>query len=131
MAKSYIEIKRIIQPLYQRYRNTYRGPRSSQKENLEMNKIYIDLKRLDEKIDSLNKKVYEDVRIIVGQVDPETYSIHTPYEDGSYYLFDDLQFEYYGDSATPDYLQIDTTLTISSKMSKMANKIKRLEKDNR
>ena len=128
MAKSYIEIKRIIQPLYQRYRNTYRGPRSSQKENLEMNKIYIDLKRLDEKIDSLNKKVYEDVRIIVGQVDPETYSIHTPYEDGSYYLFDDLQFEYYGDSAAPDYLQIDTTLTISSKMSKMENKIKRLEK---
>jgi hypothetical protein len=128
MAKSYIEIKRIIQPLYQRYRNTYRGPRSSQKENLEMNKIYIDLKRLDEKIDSLNKKIYEDVRIIVGQVDPETYSIHTPYEDGSYYLFDDLQFEYYGDSAAPDYLQIDTTLTISSKMSKMENKIKRLEK---
>jgi hypothetical protein len=128
MARSYIEIKRIIQPLYQRYRNTYRGPRSSQKENLEMNKIYIDLKRLDEKIDSLNKKIYEDVRIIVGQVDPETYSIHTPYEDGSYYLFDDLQFEYYGDSAAPDYLQIDTTLTISSKMSKMENKIKRLEK---
>jgi transcription initiation factor IIE alpha subunit len=128
MAKSYIEIKRIIQPLYERYRNTYRGPRSSEKENLEMNKIYIDLKRLDEKIDYLNNKVYQDVRIMVGQVDPETYSIHTPYEDGSYYLFDDLQFEYYGDSATPDYLQIDTTLTISSKMSKMLQKIKRLEK---
>ena len=126
MAKSYIEIKRIIQPLYERY--IYRGPRSSEKENLEMNKIYIDLKRLDEKIDYLNNKVYQDVRIIVGQVDPETYSIHTPYEDGSYYLFDDLQFEYYGDSATPDYLQIDTTLTISSKMSKMLHKIKRLEK---
>ena len=54
MAKSYIEIKRIIQPLYERYRNIYRGPRSSEKENLEMNKIYIDLKRLDEKIDYLN-----------------------------------------------------------------------------
>jgi transcription initiation factor IIE alpha subunit len=128
MAKSYIEIKRIIQPLYERYRNTYRGPRSSEKENLEMGKIYIDLKRLDKKIDYLNDKVYQDIRVIVGQVDPETYSIHTPYEDGSYYLFDDLKFEFYGDSATPDYLQIDTTLTIGSKMSKMLQKIKRLEK---
>jgi hypothetical protein len=128
MARSYIEIKRIIQPLYERYRNTYRGPRSSEKENLEMDKIYIDLKRLDQKIDYLNDKVYQDVRVVVGQVDPETSSIHTAYEDGSYYLFDDLKFEYYGDSATPDFLQIDTTLTISSKMSKMLQKIKRLEK---
>jgi hypothetical protein len=128
MPKSYIEIKRIIQPLYERYRNTYRGPRSSEKENLEMDKIYIDLKRLDKKIDYLNDKVYQDIRIMVGQVDPEKSSIHTTYEDGSYYLFDDIQFEYYGDSATPNFLQVDTTLTISSKMSKMLQKIKRLEK---
>jgi hypothetical protein len=128
MPKTYIEIKRIIQPLYERYRNTYRGPRSSQKENLEMDKIFIDLKRLDKKIDYLNDKVYSDIRVLVGQVDPETGPIHSTSPDGDFYAFNDVKFEYYGDSATPDYLRVDTTLTISSKMSKMLQKIKRLEK---
>jgi hypothetical protein len=128
MPKTYIEIKRIIQPLYEMYRNTYRGPRSSQKENLEMDKIFIDLKRLDKKIDYLNDKVYSDIRALVGQVDPETGPIHSTSPDGDFYAFNDVKFEYFGDSATPDYLKVDTTLTISSKMSKMLQKIKRLEK---
>jgi hypothetical protein len=127
MARSYSEVKRIIQPLYQRYRNTFRGPRSSQKENLEMNKILIDFKRLDEKIDNLNNKLYEDVRIFIGQVDPETFSIHTEYEDGSYYEFDDIRIEFSGDSATPDYVVIDTTSTITGKISRINQKIKYLE----
>lgn len=127
MAKSYSEVKRIIQPLYQRYRNTFRGPRSSQKENLEMNKILIDLKRLDEKVDNLNDKLYEDVRIFVGQVDPEMTGIHTEYEDGLYYEFDDVRIEFSGDSATPDYVVIDTTSTIIGKISRINQKIKYLE----
>lgn len=127
MAKSYLEIKRIVQPLYQRYRNTFRGPRSSQKENLEMNKILIDLKRLDEKVDNLNNKLYENVRIFVGQVDPESAGIHSEYEDGLYYEFDDIQVEFSGDSATPDYVVVDTTSTIIGKMSRINQKIKYLE----
>ena len=61
MAKTYTENKRLIQPLYQRYRNIFRGSRDSKKENLEMNKILIDLHRLDDKADALIAKSYSDI----------------------------------------------------------------------
>jgi hypothetical protein len=127
MARTYTEFKRIIQPLFQRYRNTFRGPRSSAKENLEMNKMLIDLKKLDEKADYLNEKTYSSIQIFVGQVDPEQLQIHDDYEDGKYYRFDDVIFEFFGDGATPDYLEIDTTSTVSSKLSRIAEKVKELE----
>jgi hypothetical protein len=128
MAKSYIEIKRIIQPLFQRYRNTYRGPRSSEKENLEMNKILIDLKRLEQKVNNLNNDSYEDVRIFIGQVDPELVAIHSENEDGLYYSFNDIKVHYANDSATPSYVEIETISTLAGKMSRILQKIKMLEK---
>ena len=127
MAKTYTEIKRIVQPLYQRYRNVFRGPRSSHLENLEMNKILIDLRRLEEKSNLLNEKVYEDIRIFVGQVDPEIYGIHDEREDGLYYTFDDIKIFPYGESPTPNYVEIPTTITIAAKISKLAHKLKVLE----
>jgi len=128
MAKTYTEIKRIIQPLYQRYRNVFRGPRNSEMENMEMNKILIDMHRLDEYILNVDDRIYDEQRILVGHVDPEKPQIHEEYYDGKYYIFSDVQFEYYGDSATPDYLQIDTLDTAASKLTRLSKKIKILEK---
>jgi hypothetical protein len=129
MARSYKEKKRISQPLYQRYRNTYRGPRSSQVENMEMNKILIDIKILEEKIEALNLKVYEDVRVFVNQVDPELNEIHNLEDDGFYYTFtrDMLTFNEYNGSPNPDYLEIPVLNTISGRLSRMAEKVKNLE----
>lgn len=127
MAKTYVEIKRVIQPLYQKYRSIFRGPRSTHYENLEMNKILIDFKRLDERIDQADARVYEDVRVFIGQVDPEAAQIHDRREDGDYYSFSDIEIFIDGDSATPDYLEIPTTITISSKLTNLAHKIKMLE----
>jgi hypothetical protein len=92
-----------------------------------MNKMLIDLKKLDEKADYLKNKTYSDIQILVGQVDPEQVQIHDDYEDGKYYRFDDVIFEFFGDGATPDYLEIDTTSTVSSKLSRIAEKVKELE----
>ena len=128
MARTYTEIKKIIQPLYQRYRSVFRGPRNSEMENLEMNKLLIDMHRLEESIQSINDRIYDEQRIFVGQSDPEKTQIHEEYEDGKYYIFNDIQFEYYGDSATPDYVQIDTLDTVASKMNRLSKKIKMLEK---
>lgn len=127
MAITYRSPRRLIQPLFQRYRNTFRGPRSSHLENLEMGKILIDFKRLDEKADFLNEKVYSDIQIFVGQVDPEQTPVHEEYEDGKYYVFEGILMEYYGDSATPSSLSIDTVSTLSSKLSKIHRKIITLE----
>lgn len=127
MARTYVEVKRIIQPLFERYRNVFRGPRSSAKENLEMNKMLIDLKRLDEKADYLNNKTYSDIQIFVGQGDPEQVQIHDQYDDGKYYRFNDVIFEFYGDSATPDYLEIDTVSTMAAKLARITEKVKELE----
>jgi hypothetical protein len=128
MAKTYTENKRLIQPLYQRYRNIFRGSRDSKKENLEMNKILIDFYRLDDKADELIAKSYNDIRILIGQVDPEAVGIHIPGDDGIYYAFEDIKVHFADDSATPNYVEVDTTFTISGKMSRMLKKIKNLEK---
>ena len=78
-------------------------------------------------VDNLNNSVYDNVRIFVGQRDPEAANIHDENEDGKYYIFDDVQVEFYGDSATPDYVQVDTLDTMSSKMSRMNHKIRLME----
>lgn len=127
MAITYREIKRFIQPLYQRYRNIFRGPRDSSLENLEMNKILIDLKRLDSYIENVEDSTYENIRILIGQRDPQDISIHEEYNDGKYYVYGDIVFEYDGDSATPYYLQIDTVPTLLSKLSRLDFKLKKLE----
>lgn len=127
MAKTYTEIKRIVQPLYQKYRNVFRGPRSSHLENLEMNKILIDLKRIDQQTDLINEKIYENIRIFIGQVDPEASAIHEQRIDGLYYTFDDVQLFPYGESPTPNYIEIPTTITVSSRLSRLSHKLKVLE----
>ena len=128
MAITYREIKRIVQPLFSRYRNTFRGPRDSEKQNLEMNKILIDIKRLEEKINILNEKVYTDVQVILGYGDPEEVQVHGEYEDGKYYIFDDILVKYLDESATPEYVQIDTMQTAAGKLNRIAKKVKELEK---
>jgi hypothetical protein len=127
MAITYRETKRLIQPLLKRFRNTFRGSRDSAKENLFMHQMKIDLHRLDQSVDLLDDNLYENVRVFIGQVDPETVVIHEEYEDGRYYSFSDLLIEYYGDSATPTNLTIDTIPTISSKLDRIYRKIKFLE----
>ena len=127
MAITYRSPRRLIQPLFQRYRNTFRGPRSSNLENLEIGKVLIDIKRLEEKVDYLDEKVYSDIQIFVGQVDPEGVPVHEEYADGKYYVFEDILVEYYDDSATPSTLSIDTISTLSSKLYKIHRKIITLE----
>lgn len=128
MAITYKEGRRLIQPLFQRYRNIFRGPRSSHLKNLEMNKILIDLKRLDEKADNLNEKLYKDIQIFMGQVDPLLIQVHEEYEDGKYYIFENVLVDYFGDSATPTNLTIDTVSTMAGKLSRINEKVKKLEK---
>lgn len=128
MAISYREGRRFIQPLFQRYRNIFRGPRSSHLKNLEMNKILIDIKRLDEKADNLDEKLYKDIQIFIGQVDPLLVEVHEEYEDGKYYIFENVLVDYFGDSATPTNLSIDTVSTMAGKLSRINEKVKKLEK---
>lgn len=127
MAKTYREeaSKRFIQPLFQRLRAIYKGPRQSQKENLEMNKFLVDVSFLDEKADNLNNSVYDNVRIFVNQNDPEKSPIHDLGDDGYYYTFMDVREHMW--HATPSYVELDTTFTIQGKLDKMMQKIKVLE----
>ncbi len=54
--------------------------------------------RLDGYIQDIDEQIYEQQRIFVGQLDPEKVQIHEEYNDGKYYIFDDVQIEYYSDS---------------------------------
>lgn len=127
MPRTYIENnnKRFIQPFFQKVRAVFKGPRESLKENLEMNKFLIDVKRLDEKADNLDSSLYDSVRIFVNQNDPEKASIHDLGDDGYYYTFQEVREQLW--HATPTYVDLDTTFTIQGKLDKMAQKIKVLE----
>lgn len=127
MAKTYNQNKRYIEPLYQRHRGVYQGPRESQKENLEMNQFLTDTLRIENQLLKINSLIIDNVRIFIGALDVEFSEIHTEYEDGKKYIFDDVDIFYENFSITEDNLEIDTLPTIDSKLHRLTQKIKILE----
>lgn len=127
MALTYREDKdkRFVQPLFQRLRAVFKGPRDSIKENLEMNKFLVDVKKLDQKADAMDSSLYDSVRIFVNQNDPEKTPIHDYGDDGYYYTFNEIREHMW--HATPTYVDLDTTFTIQGKLDKIAQKVKALE----
>lgn len=127
MAKTYNQNKRYVEPMYQRSRGIYQGPRESQKENLEMNQFLTDTLRIEDRLIKIDSAIIDNVRIFVGALDVELAEIHTEYEDGKKYTFDDVDVFYANFSISEDDLEIDTLPTIGSKLQRLSQKIKILE----
>ena len=119
--------KRLIEPLFSRFRQKYRGTRNSKKENLEINSLLADFNRINNQLDStsltcdsysigISGKIFslveEEVLVDGVNIQPEGVTAYS------------LDID-----ATPSAssISINDIVKITGKLSRLQNKIKFLE----
>jgi len=119
------KINRIIEPLYQIDRVKFKSPRNSLMENLESNLLKIDFSRILNHLNEVDNSILDKLTYFVGDI--TDYTEQVKLDDGISYDFAPLQR--YIDEASPslETLTIDTTNKLSGKLSRLINKVSRLE----
>lgn len=119
------KINRIIEPLYQIDRVKFKSPRNSLMENLESNLLKIDFSRILNHLNEVDNSILDKLKYFIGDI--TDYTEQAKLEDGISYDFPALQR--YIDEASPslETLTIDTTNKLSGKLSRLINKVSRLE----
>jgi len=119
--------KRLIEPLFSRFRQKYRGTRNSKKENLEINSLLADFNRINNQLDSIsltcdsysigiNGKIFslveQEVLVDGVNIQPEGVTAYSLNID-----------------ATPSAssISINDIVKITGKLSRLQSKIKFLE----
>lgn len=133
-----IKKKNIRQPLFNRVRAFYRGPRKTTIENLLHQKIYLDIKRIYIELELINTKIFNKVQIFIGAEKLSTHKIDniadSPYYGAKYQdlTSDGLLFFNAHAAATPSFgdetAKLYTTSSIASKLSTLNFKINQLER---
>lgn len=130
MAKTYLDnaIKsRVKQPLLSREVTKYRSHRVSEKENLETNLIKMDLNRVMSSLNQADASILVDLRYLVGDVRDLNEEVEL--NDGLKYEIDNVEVYIDNDSPSIEDLSIETIGVLMSKLSRIENKISRLEKE--
>jgi len=119
------KINRIIEPLYQIDRAKFKSPRNSLMENLESNLLKIDFSRILNHLNEVDNSILDKLTYFIGDI--TDYTEQAKIDDGISYDFASLQR--YIDEASPslETLTIDTTNKLSGKLSRLINKVSRLE----
>lgn len=131
MAKTFNQINkitRIREPLYTRNRVKYRAVRNSQQENVETNMIKIDISRLLNELNAIDTSILNNLKIVIGNKLDITTDILL--NDGLSYQVEGVDFTFNDNnmmSTTIEDIEIDTIDKISSKISRLYNKINILE----
>jgi hypothetical protein len=121
--------RRIVEPLFTRSRQRYKGPRSSQSENIEMNSLILDLERVKIDLDSVETSILSITRDVVGNVKVITEA--EKLTDGPLVEIDGVKFNL--DKAGDPYgsnleeVFISNLNTLAAKISRLESKVKRLE----
>jgi hypothetical protein len=131
MAKTYNNPKitqRIREPLFQVNRVRFRGSRESQCENLETNFLQLDLTRILNELESIDIDILNKLSYLIGEPADVTNAVNL--NDGLTYSIDDVNIFIDKDGSVEEALEIDVMNKISSKLSRLLNKIQRLENGN-
>lgn len=127
MAKTYTNqknIDRLREPLFQISRTKFRGVRSSLNENLETNLLKLDLTRISNELDNVDSSILDDLVFLIGDINDINQSVLQ--NDGLSYMISGVKF-YFDDTTSLSDLEIDTVNKLSSKLSRLTNKVQRLE----
>lgn len=127
MPKTYSNqenIERFREPVFSIRRAKFRGSRSSESENLETNLIKIDFSRILKELETISTTIEDDLVYLIGDINDITTEVLA--NDGLSYAINGVQF-YYHDTLTTESLEIDTISKISGKLSRLINKVQRLE----
>lgn len=114
------------QPLLKIDRVKYRSYRDSQQENVETNLFKIDLSRVLGDLNKVDDTVLVDLRYLIGDISDQTEN--TDLQGGLSYSVPNVQM-YSDDNSQTSDLEVETISKISSRLSRLKNKIYRLEKD--
>ena len=131
MATTYNNPKitqRIREPLFQVNRVRFRGRRESQCENLETNFLQLDLTRILNELESIDVDIFTKLTYFIGETPDMTNAVKL--NDGLTYPIDDVNIFIDKDGSVEEVLEIDVMNKISSKLSRLLNKIQRLENGN-
>ena len=131
MATTYNNPKitqRIREPLFQVNRLRFRGSRESQCENLETNFLQLDLTRILNELESIDIDILNKLSYLIGETADVTNAVNL--NDGLTYSIDDVNIFIDKDGSVEEALEIDVMNKISSKLSRLLNKIQRLENGN-
>jgi hypothetical protein len=131
MATTYNNPKitqRIREPLFQVNRVRFRGSRESQSENLETNFLQLDLTRILNELESIDIDILNKLSYLIGETSDITNVVNL--NDGLTYSIDDVNIFIDKDGSVEEALEIDVMNKISSKLSRLLNKIQRLENGN-
>ena len=131
MATTYNNPKitqRIREPLFQVNRVRFRGSRESQCENLETNFLQLDLTRILNELESIDVDILNKLTYFIGETPDMTNAVKL--NDGLTYPIDDINILIDKDGSVEEVLEIDVMNKISSKLSRLLNKIQRLENGN-
>jgi hypothetical protein len=131
MATTYNNPKitqRIREPLFQVNRVRFRGSRESQCENLETNFLQLDLTRILNELESIDIDILNKLSYLIGETADVTNAVNL--NDGLTYSIDDVNIFIDKDGSVEEVLELDVMNKISSKLSRLLNKIQRLENGN-
>lgn len=131
MATTYNNPKitqRIREPLFQVNRVRFRGSRESQCENLETNFLQLDLTRILNELESIDIDILNKLSYLIGETADITNAVNL--DDGLTYSIDDVNIFIDKDGSVEEVLELDVMNKLSSKLSRLLNKIQRLENGN-
>lgn len=118
---------RKIQPVFQRFRTKYRFSRSSQNENSETNNLKIDITRINNSLNDLDKTVFDDLKILVGDI--KDLNEELSLTGGLSYTISGVDFYNDNSSELIEDIDIDVTNKLSSIISRIELKVSRLERN--
>ncbi len=121
--------RRIVEPLFNRSRQKYRASRISSSEILEMNSLILDLERIVIELDDIDTSAITQSYGLSGNI--KSISLVDKLNDGPDYNIDGVEINIddpntsYGSSI--ENLSIKNNNILSARLSRIENKIKRLE----
>jgi hypothetical protein len=120
--------KRIREPLFQVGRSVYRGTRKSELENLETNFLELDLTRILSELENIDISILGKLTYVIGDINDVTTEVSL--NDGLSYEIPGVTIFIDKDGAVEENLEVDIMNKMSSKLSRLLNKVQRLENGN-
>jgi conjugal transfer/entry exclusion protein len=126
-----LDSEKIIEPIFSRSRQKYKGNRNSIQENLEINAFIIDVNRIESQATSLDSSLENISLNLVSRItdlsDEDILQDGKDFEiENTNILFDDKLSEY---GTLEQNMILESLNKISGKITRLQNKIKRLENE--
>jgi hypothetical protein len=128
------KLKNILyQPLYRRFNQAYRSPRSSVDENLANQKMYLDIKRIHLQLEQINDLIFDRAQAIVNAEKDSSHPVDSE-SDSRFYGSDYYDLTEDGiifSNPTEIQSALYSINAVSSKVSNLFFKINQIERQDK